>query len=226
MDSGFERDIREFKTASCDETHLIAETLRRKFSDFVRDPILDVGAGFQGIAVEAFPGHEIIMLDKIAYGQTSTRGRCVTGDFLEYDPAEQDRPQTILFCHVLQYLDDDLDSLFRKIKALNPRRIIIVVNDNDSEFGDTVRWAKRHLPSSNPEENVSMERIGYHLARTSRLQATLACHDFDALAYQFGRMILDLSEDASRTPALRAHLQSLLDRPTMKINQTIYGYEK
>lgn len=226
MDSGFEQDIRTFKVGLCNETSLIVEALRRDFSGFVLDPILDVGAGFQAISIESFPKHDITLLDKIAYEMPAAHETRVTCDFFDYEPSASRRPKTIMFCHVLQYLDDDLRRLYRKITALGPERIITVVNDNDGAFGNAIAWAKRHMPSANPEFDVSMEAIGYKLVERSAISATLACSDFTTLAYQFGRLILDLPMEASRSPALRAHLQSLLTEPTITINQSIIGYEK
>jgi hypothetical protein len=226
MDSGFEQDIREFKTELCDETQLIIDALQRDFSDFVRDPILDVGAGFQAISIRSFPGHDITLLDKIAYDMPSATAKRVTADFFDYTPPSDQRPQTLLFCHVLQYLDDDLAKLYRKIESLTPARIITVVNDNDGAFGDAVAWARRHMPVANPEVDIPMSSIGYRTARRTQVTATLACRNFKILAYQFGRLILDLPVSPAHSPALRAHLESLLAEPVITINQTIIGYEK
>jgi hypothetical protein len=226
MDSGFEHDIREFKVQFCDETPLIVGALRSNFSDYILDPILDVGAGFQAISIQSFPGHDITLLDKIAYDLPSTREKRVTCDFFDYDPTASDVPKTIIFCHVLQYLDDNLKRLYKKIDALGPERIITVVNDNDGAFGDAVSWARRHMPTANPEVAVPMASIGYKMVKRARITAKLVCPDFETLAYQFGRIILDLPTTTSHSRALRAYLRSLLPSPSININQSIIGYEK
>jgi len=226
MDSGLEKDIREFKIELCDETQLIINVLRRDFSDFVLDPILDVGAGFQAISVQSFPGHDITLLDMIAYDMPSAREKRVTGDFFDYKPAPQDQPKTLLLCHVLQYLDDDIGRLYDKIRFLNPERIVAVVNTNDGAFGNAVTWAQKHLPMANPEVDVPMAPIGYQMTRRSSIAATLTCPDFQILAYQYGRIILDLPRSAAWLPPLQAHLKSLLPTPTITFNQSVLGYEK
>lgn len=226
MHIGFEADIRKFKSVLCNETALITEALKREFSNFVLSPLLDVGAGFQAISLDAFPEIDVTLLDVIDYGSHAPGENRVTADFFEYQPPSTGKPRTLLFCHVLQYIDEDKGLLYEKVRSLAPDRIITVVNDNDLEFGEMIQWAKQHMPESNPEENVPMWPLGYGHPKRVQFTATLSCPDFGTLAYQFGRLILDLSKSQSRSPALLEKLRSILPKPEIRINQSIYGYER
>ena len=225
---GYWPSMREFKTALCDENELIAEALRTTCRRWLRAPILDVGAGLGDIAAAAFPDLTAVLLDlHLTPEVKSDLHTSVRGDFFKYAPKKRPRPRTVLLCHVLQYIDDDWDRFRLKLADLDPETVVAVTNDNDGQFGSLVNWVLANVSGSNPEDSlIQLDMQRYQLRQTVPITATLKCPDFATLANHLVVGLLDAVLAPETIAATVKKLQELLDAPTMRINQTIYCYEK
>lgn len=224
---GFWPAMREFKKSLCDENKLIADALRSQCQRWLQAPILDVGAGLGDIAASAFPEKSAVLLDLNQIEIRSSHHMAVRGDFFDYVADQSRRPRTVLFCHVLQYIDDDWGRLRSKISGLDPENVIAVTNDNDEEFGALVSWALSHVPGINPEQSVvQLDSKQYKLAQTIPIKATIRCPDFATLANHLVVGLLDAAPTPATVGAIVVQLEKLLRVPTLTINETIYCYEK
>lgn len=148
--------LRAFKQDSR-ENRAIANVLRREVSSWADSPVLDVGAGAGDLAGLAFPDHRVLLLDILHFDedQRFPLHRRVRGDFLVYKPESADQPNTLLFCHSLQFLDDGgAELLVAKTEELGARKIVTVMNVNDGVMGEVLQWANRTLAACNPEQTV------------------------------------------------------------------------
>jgi hypothetical protein len=217
----------EFKSTLCDETKLIADALRVDCHDWLRPPILDVGSGIGDIARVAFPEMRAVLLDLHRTPESvAPNHKFVRGDFFNYVPARDEGPRTVLFCHVLQYLDSDWARFRSKVAQLDPKVIIAVTNDNDDIFGRLVAWARSAIPDANPEQTVVELEAIYRLRKRVPIKATLRCADFSVMAKHLVVGILDAALHPEVLAITARFLRERLAEPRMSINQTIYCYEK
>jgi hypothetical protein len=219
--------LRDFKEIYCDENRLIAEALRTTLKRRLLEPILDVGAGLGDIAEFAFPERRAVLLDINEIPDTHSRlHKRVTSDFFEYEPDWADRPRTMILCHVLQYLDNDITRLQMKISDLKPDVIIEVRNDNDGLFGNVMFWSLKHIVRANPEVECNFTNGQYKLAETAPIRATLKCPNYSIMARHFVEVLIDSPADPNSISKVERKLRALLYEPSIPINQTIYCYER
>lgn len=219
------QEVSTFKTVYCDENALIAQTLADSFADFMNGPIYDIGSGLGDITAKSFPKREVVHVDILDYqSELPLSHRNLVGDFFTFRPVGT--IGTMLLCHVLQFLDDDVDALHSRIRELCPERIVIVQNNNNSIMGDVVRWMQDCHPSCNPE--LAINGFGdsqrYQIAIEKPLFATVTCPDFPTLAEQI-HYLVDLHPALHSISDLARWLESRLHSPSFVIEQTIRGYQ-
>lgn len=218
--------VDHFKTRACNENPIIASFLKTEAQDYLVPPILDTGAGLGDIAFNAFPEKKAICLDlnPVPEGYPlSENHRRIQMDFFDYFPSEP--IHTLLLSHVLQFIDDDPERLNRKIKAINPRYVILVINSNTGMMGKLVQWALDNLEDPNPEVRLAEFPAGYTLVKQIPFEATISCEDFENLAQQVGYlMVADIHEHLG---TLVKYLKSELNnKPVFSFGQTIEIYEQ
>lgn len=224
----FSEALREFKETYCDENRLIISALKGEFKRKLVPPILDVGAGLGDIAASAFPELEAILLDvnEVPSGASLLHKR-VVGDFFQYRPDPSDNLRTLLLCHVLQYLDDDLQKLQAKVASLNPAVIIEVSNDNDGPFGEMMTWSIKQIAGANPETRCQFFQLGsYSLVTSLPIKATLRCPSFSVMARHFVEILIDAPATDVSLLKTERKLKELLASPSISINQTVNFYER
>lgn len=216
-----------FKKIWCDENEIIVQLILEKLHTYFQPPILDVGAGIGDIAFRALKNKDVICLDKnkiditeypLADGHTREQV-----DFFFYVP--QKKITTVLFSHSLQFLDDDIDLLQRKLDKLSPSIVVIIHNRNDGLMGELVKWSLENDPNANPEIRHDNFPKGYAQINKVDFEATLTCDTFESLAEQVSYLMLLGSEKETRQ-SLITFLKSKTLSPQFPINQSIEIYEK
>lgn len=220
------KEVFDFKEKFCDENIIIINAIKKNLLGFFKSPILDVGAGTGDIAYKALANKSVLLIDvnrasKHDYPCRVGHSRKKV-DFFDFQPSK--KINTLLISHTLQFIDDDIQKLNEKIKALNPEYIITVLNANDDFMGDLIQWGKENFPVANPEIRIDGFPLGYKLVKTLPFKATLKCPDFESLAKQVSYLLLiDIKKaQKSLTPFLKRHLRE----PSFIFNQSIDVYHK
>lgn len=221
--------LSDFKSTKCDENLLIAEILKTRLSERLTAPILDVGSGLGDIALSAFPDKPSVLLDceDHAGSKISSCHERVVSDFFRFVSNNSRQFGTLLFVHVLQYLDEDVERLFEAVSALRPSTIVTVTNDNTGTFGDFISWASSNIAEANPERHIDFGLMGrFSLEQQVPFVATLSYPDFGLMADDLVTVILDASsESRSSVEAAEGWLRHRLRRPQLEIAQTVRYYE-
>lgn len=222
-----QRDVVVFKAFYCDENLLIVELLKDRLGKYFLEPVLDVGAGTGDIVAAAFPERRVVHLDILDYShhpipRTHRRERV---DFFNYDWERNSPLGTLLFCHVLQFLDEDIDRLNARVETLNPQRIATILNANDFLMGELVSWSLEHLPGCNPEVQISDFPTAYILEDEVSFTATVSASDYQTLAQQVCYLMDFLPNDVQLS-LLVEFLSSKLTHPSFPINQTVRIYKR
>jgi hypothetical protein len=220
------REVFDFKETYCDENATIAMLLKDKLSQYMKSPILDVGSGIGDIPFKALAGKKVIMIDVNNISKHDypckpehSRKKC---DFFEFNSKQQ--INTILISHTLQFIDDDLELLNRKISELAPENIVLVLNSNDDFMGKLIQWSKDHFETPNPEYRIPGFPKGYNLIKREPFTATLRCPDYKTLAKQVSYLMLIELDDLEDT--LIAFLKERLTSPEFVFKQSIDVYKK
>jgi hypothetical protein len=219
--------VAAFKNLYCNENSIISGLLRNSLPKFFIEPILDVGSGLGDIAALAFPDKEVIHLDILDYSDypLPDAHRRMIGDFFDFVPAVPLRIRTMLFCHVLQFLDEDLERLNDKVRKTSPSYVITVTNCNDSYMKKILTWVEANFKVANPEVELNDFPEGYILDCEIPFAATLQCEDHSMLADQV-IYLMDASPSATERDHLEERLRQDLFAPMIHINQTIKVYRK
>jgi hypothetical protein len=219
-----QRDVVEFKKEYCDENAIIGAIIAESLGSWAEEPILDVGSGMGDIAQRAFPDKKVLLLDRLDFSFMPAIHRRIQIDFFSYQPPPEDRAETLLFSHVQQFIDDDIDGLIRKVEELHPTKIITVSNVNDGVLGEIVRWGDANLRHCNAEKDIPGFPPGYDEVGRWSFEGHLACPDFSTLTRQVSYLLateLDPQEEA----ALNQFLTSGLPEPRLPITQEIKAYK-
>ena len=168
----------------------------------------------------------MIHLDVLDYSnhpipQHHTRERA---DFFDYSPGDL-KLGSVVFCHVLQFLDDDVGRLNEKLNLLSPDNVVTVLNVNDDFMSDLIKWFADNAKGANPEADIAGFPNGYALEEEASFTAKLACRDYETLSDQVCFLMdCDISGEPRR--ALRRHLEHQLDVPAFSINEKISLYQR
>lgn len=220
-------EVFDFKENWCDENKIIAGLIRKKAAKYFVPPILDVGAGLGDIAYNAFADKRAICIDvneiKEEDCPLSENHKREQVDFFDYKPGEQ--INTLFISHTLQFIDEDIERLNKKIREINPTYVILVLNDNSDFMGTLIEWAEENFENPNPEVHINGFPKDYNLIKKIPFKATLRCQDFDKLAKQIGYlMVVDLKETSEE---LKEFLkQRLGKKPKFTFKQTIEIYQR
>lgn len=220
-------EVSDFKKKWCNENQIISGIILNGISDCFHEPILDVGSGLGDIVFNSLFSKRVICID---VNEVSDEDYPVSKnherqqiDFFDYIPA--DKINTVFISHTLQFLDENIDLLQKKIDSIDPESIILILNKNDDILGDLIDWSQQNFSNPNPEVSIPNFPEGYELQKLIEFQATLMCKSFKELATQISYlMLIDLDE--SLMTNLIEYLVSKLDTPGFNFNQQIKIYSK
>lgn len=216
-------NVVSFKENYCNEEGLIAQLLQQHLGHYLEEPILDVGSGTGNITATVFPDKEVIHIDPLDYSNRSLppkHRRCKADFFRFISPINI---KTLLFSHVLQFIDDDRELLNKKIKSFAPSKIIFVINDNDDMMGKIVDWTTENFNSVNPEVAIPGVPDSHQLVEQVEFTAQVTCPDFTTLTQQV-LYLVDAEASRDETLEVENFLRSNLQQPSFDINQTIQVY--
>lgn len=218
-------EVATFKEIYCDENSRIAKILKTQAQQYLIEPVLDVGAGNGDICYYSCPNKEVFLVDinnYITQFNPEKHKRYVM-DFFDFFPFKQ--INTILISHTLQFIDEDIQILNRKIASLNAHNIILVLNENNDFMKKILDWTLKHVERANPEQKLPNFPQGYREIDKFLFKAELVCDNFSNLAAQVSYLMLfELTENLRKN--LVEFLQRELCRPAFSINQAIYIYSK
>jgi hypothetical protein len=215
-----------FKEIYCDENRRIASLLREHIAETLPDPILDVGAGMGDISAAAFPSRHVVLLDILDYSNhpTPANHERERASFLDYQPKELTFG-TILLCHVLQFIDDDLGRLNARLDLLAADKVIVVANQNDDFMAELIDWFSKNVRSANPELVLPAFPQGYLPVQQIPFTAQVTCPDFDRLVQQIA-FLMDSNLSSHEKGALRRYLARVLHKPEFSISEQITVYQR
>src|SRR5665213_1595682 len=158
-------DVFDFKEKYCNENSIIIDIIQQEINDLIISPVLDVGAGTGDIAFHALQNFNTTLIDINPPSSLDFECRInhqrITSDFFSYN--SENPIGTLLISHVLQFIDDDLNKLYGKIKELSPQRIVSVVNANNDFMGELISWIDNHFLYNNPERYIEGFPADYKL---------------------------------------------------------------
>ncbi len=220
-------EVSDFKNKWCDENQIISGIISNGIADCFQEPILDVGAGLGDIAFNSLHDKRVICIDVNKIGNDdyplSKNHERQHIDFFDYIPEEN--INSVFISHTLQFLDEDIELLQRKINEIAPESIVLVLNKNNDILGDLIEWSEENFANPNPEVNIPNFPDGYEIREVVDFKATLKCESYNDLATQISYlMLIDFDENIKSN--LVEYLKLILDSPGFEFNQQIKIYSK
>lgn len=209
-----------------DENRKIAAILRDEFRSFVPASVLDVGAGTGDISFAAWLDRRVTLIDLLDYSAfpKAPHHQRILGDFFDTARTPAGRFDTLLFSHVLQHLDDNLDLLEQRIADFDPNFLVTVTNDNDDAVMRTIlQFARDKIGQINPEaDNYPFHR--YREVQAVKFTSLIEADSYEELARNFFAVILDrlLTHDELVVSAHRFRMLAP-NRPILRIRQLVRG---
>ena len=221
-----DQDVLQFKNQYSDENMIIAGIIKQRLYDKFDEIILDVGAGTGDIAAIALGSKRVVQIDILDYTEyfsSDIHSRLVI-DFFDYIPIGQ-KIGTLFLSHVLQFIDQDVLKLNRKVQELSPKKVITVTNTNDDLMGELLEWIKQNFRSANPESDLPGFPANYKLDDEVGFYGHVRCQDFHLLSEQVG-YLMDADPSVVEREALERFLREKLSVPAFTINQKIKVYTR
>lgn len=219
----------DFKNNLCDENQKVIEILKMITQKHILGTILDVGSGLGDITAAALSEQRVIHLDINDYSKhliPSTHIR-EQWDFLHYTPLET--IQTLFMCHVMQYIDDNIDILQHKMDEISPEYILLTLDTNDDFLGELAKWSLEYIPGANPELSYPWFPAGYDLKERTEYTWYVQASTWDELLKSAMCVLIDVSYDElsdDQKQGLIRFTQSKLEKPEFSINQWFHIYQK
>ena len=215
------KQVFDFKKQYCNENDVIIEIIKHELQHYFKPTILDVGSGIGDIAFNALKDKKTILIDPNAISKHDYPCRPEhirkKADFFEFHTKE--KIGTIFIAHTLQFIDDDINELNKKVNEINPENVITVLNTNNDFMGELLEWTYSNCSVSNPEIRIKNFPSGYNLIKSVPFKAEIKCKDFKTLAEQVSYlMLIDFAENEI---ALVHFLKSKLSEPSFIFNQSI-----
>ncbi len=186
------KEVFDFKEDYCDENDQIIKLLRNGLKNYLKSPILDVGAGIGDIAFKALSDKRVVMIDvnKISRHDYPCRSSHYRRKCDFFDFTSKERFGTLLISHTLQFIDDDIEKLNNKIDELSSEFVILILNSNNDFMGELINWTEEYFVESNPESRILGFPVGYSLIKSEPFTALLKCPDYKTLAKQVAYLML------------------------------------
>ncbi|MBI1307064.1 MAG: hypothetical protein GC181_10720 [Bacteroidetes bacterium] len=217
--------VKLFKNEYCEENQIIIHLINSNLQNYFLESILDVGCGMGDIAYACWKNKKAYLIDTNPIEKEGSvyhdKHQYIQCDFYKFYAEDV---STIFVSHTLQFIDHNLTKLTLRLQLLNPRYIIIIVNENQDFLGKLVRWVKKKYPDAHPEEPLKKDIPNYALISQLSFDTQLVCKEFSQLAEQIRYMMLIPVEDD--LDLLVNWLKQNLTDPTINFKQSIDIYEK
>ncbi|MFA5871767.1 MAG: hypothetical protein WC858_03500 [Parcubacteria group bacterium] len=217
-------DVKKFKDV-CDENDIIPVILKENLAKYFVEPILDVGSGKGEIMSQSFPEKRVIHIDIQDFSEfkiSQNHTREIT-DFFSYEP--QEKIGTVFLSHALQFIDDDIVLLNKKLSEISPDYLVVVANTNKDFMGDLLTWIEKNFKNSNPEIELLDFPRGYVPVESAPFTAKVELPDYDQLALQIA-YLFDIRLKQAESSLLANYLSQKLSAPSFTIDQEIKVYRK
>jgi hypothetical protein len=204
------------------ENGIIASLLREHFNDALVAPVLDVGAGSGELAALAFRDRTAFLLDLDNYRPSANPlHHRIQGDFLDVDLSAI-RPNTIIFCHSLNFLTRNTERLSRQLRQTGARTAIVVSDENTGTLNEIAERLTAAGMACDPTFHVPVPAA--KLRMRIPFSVPLKCADFRMLSQHFVRILLDCDLTDTMLDAVERDLHRLTDTPQVQIAEAIYCY--
>jgi hypothetical protein len=219
------KQVADFKESFCDENKIIPNLLKDNFKELIKYPLLDVGSGLGDISSVAFGDKEVIHIDTEDYSfyKIPEKHTRIIDNFFTYQP--NIKIETLLLSHVLQFIDDNVEKLNKKIKDISPDYIIIVRNTNNDFMGELMKWFDEQNINSNPEKIISNFPVNYKKIKNVSFVAELKCPSYKILSEQIS-YLWDTKLSDRQNKSLKEFLEIKLPIPSFQIHQEIVLFKK
>ena len=220
--------IIDFKRQT-DENAQVASILRSDFSEFVPGSVLDVGAGAGDIAGTAWPEHHVVLLDLLDFGAfpKAVEHERIRGDFFDESLQLGRKFSTVLFSHVLQYLDDRPDEFRNRLSELRPRFLLTVTNDGDDPvMRGILSFAEEEIGSINAEERA-YSFPEYERRKATSFVSKISAGSHEALAKSFFAVVFDRALNSEELALATRRFRALAPtQPELLFRQTVTGFAR
>lgn len=219
-------EVELFKSSFCNENQIIIDIILNQLQCEFISPILDIGCGTGDIAYYSLSEKTVVGIDinyanPVQHPLRENHSR-EKADFFEFSSDLQFN--TLFISHTLQFIDNDLNLLNKKLKIFNSKRIIIIANRNDDFMEVLIEWVSRTFKSSSPEIRHDNFPKNYKLIKSVPFTANLVCPSYNELMYQVSYlMLIDIKRNEE---SILEFLKRNLKKPEFTINQDILIYEK
>lgn len=218
------KQVHDFKQTYCLENLQIIEIIKKELS-FFQSTILDVGCGLGDIAYLGLSRKKVILIDvlknkELDFPLRARHERKKIG-FYEFSSKAI---STIFISHTTQFIDSNPEKFKNKVLELNPKFLVLVLNQNEGVLGKIVEWIEQNFPNSHPEKNRGIVPDSFQLSKQSFFNAGIVCSNFQELANQVAYMMMIPID--SKVSKIELHLKKVLAKPTLNFNQTIDIYER
>ena len=221
-------EVDAFKNIYCNENEIIKALLSKSKLDLFNEVILDVGSGTGDILSYVIPLKKVIYLDINDYSKyvTPPDHSRLTLDFLKFDPSNFPPIQTVFISHTLQFIDSDIHYLNRITNSINPKNIVLILNNNDDFLANLINFSLTNFRNTNAEIIHNEFPSNYIEAQRIHFSANLVCSNFDILASQVQYLMGLYPLNHLQHIKIREYLIKQLSKPEFTINQSIINYVK
>lgn len=187
-------ELKEMKEIT-DEEYKIAEALKR-FSNTIKYPLLDIWSWSWKISSNAFWDNKVIHIDPLEFSnedfQLPEGHERIVWNFFEFNNTKQ-QIKTLLFCHSLQYLDDNgIESVINKIKEINPEFVLLVINNNDWILWEILSFFKTNNRKENWEKHFKeFPWNNFSLLKEEGITGNFYCKNIKEVTHTICRLLLD-----------------------------------
>jgi hypothetical protein len=217
----YAKALAAFKRDS-NENGVIAALLREHLTETLIPPLLDVGAGSGELAALAFPDLTAYLLDLESCSvPTNALHHRIQGNFLTLDLSAI-RPRTIIFCHSLYFLSQDMERLGYQLRESGASTVIVVSNEKGGAIDEIAdRLAAKGLTCGAafdvavPNAKIQM-KIPFSVL--------VKCNDFRTLSQHFSRILLNCELTDEMLAAVERELRRVTAAPQVEIAEAIYIY--
>lgn len=212
-----------------DEESVIAYILA-EMKNTITFPLFDIWGGSWKIASLAYPEESVVHIDPLYFSEEdfplSENHTRVQTDFFEFDP--QTQCGSLLFCHSLQYLDDRwVDALNAKILTLNPKDIIVVINQNTGVLGEMLKLFEAQWWKENGERHhADFPPQGYVELQRTPLIGTFYPKDIEESVATLVRLLLDTHIHDEQISEIKQLIKNYQASNHFTVEQWIVHYQK
>ncbi len=212
-----------------DEEAKIAEALSW-FSENIEFPLLDVWSWVGKISLKAFPNEKVVHLDRLDFSkeqlELSSWHSRIIDDFFDFN-VKNWVIKTVLFCHSLQYLDDQwIERVIEKVKNIWPKYVILVINKNNGVLGKALKIFKKNNWHENWEKYFdSFPWPKFSLIEKKEVTGNFYGKNFTEVCHIISRLLLDTVISETQEQELIKFLTKSWIKNNFSVDQHIFLYK-